>query len=264
MKRINEISALYSDLDWQYNNAMSGPYEDLRNKSEDGETVAGLREGRISGAWRPMVCVGSDKWQKSEIHRLWYISNDIYYMDFLNNGELSEVSKFLLRKGYRARPVYTQIIDLTKSQEELHADLRKSYKSLVNKTKGIRLINTSEYCLLYEQIKGKKRNKLSWDIQEKMKPSIRRQDDCAVMFYKNSKGRSYYASAVGDNVHALIWFEIIGFYNFCFLYVELGEQVYHVGQIMMDGKPAAEKHVNISHFKAGFGGATQTRLILEK
>ena len=261
--KLPELTALYSDLDWQYNNAMSGPYIDYRDKTDDGETVAGLKDGRITGAWRPMVCVGTKSWQKSEIQRLWEISQDIYYMDFLIDGELSEVSRFLLAKGYRVRPVYTQIVDLTKSLAELKAGLRKSYKSLVNKYEGIRLIDIGEYKFLHESIKKKSRSIKTWDIQFQMKPSIGRQGDCAVMFYQNEEGAAYYASAVGDNVHALIWSWIIGS-NLLYKFVELGEQVFSVGQVMLDGKPATQKNVNISLFKKGFGGVTQTRLILEK
>jgi hypothetical protein len=262
--KLSEITALYSDLDFAYNQAMSGTYFDCRNKSDDGETVAGLKDGKITGAWRPMVCVGSEKWQKSEIERLWEISDDIYFMDFLIDGELSEVSKFLLMKGYRARPVYTQIINLTKPTTTLKAELRKSYKSLVNKDEGIRLVDIGEYKFLHESVKKKSRSIKTWDIQFQMKPCIRRQGDCAVMFYQNDEGVAYYASAVGDNVHALIWLEIICLRDFGFSSVELGEQVYCVGQTMLDGKPATQKNVNISLFKKGFGGKTVTRLILEK
>ena len=264
IKRIREISALYTHLDFQYNDAMSGPYENLYLRTEEGETVAALKDGRITGAWRPMVCVGSDKYQKAEIQRLWDISRDIYYMDFLIDGQLSEVSRFLLKKGYEARPVYTQVIDLSKPKDVLKSELRKSYKSLVNKYEGIRLIQIGEYKFLHEQVKGKKRDEKTWDIQAKMKLSIRRQGDCAVMFYGNDEGIAYYASAVGDNVHALIWLVIENYYNFCFKYVELGEQVFYPGQEMLNGKFATEKNVNISAFKKGFGGKTVTRLILEK
>lgn len=262
--KLSEITALYSDLDWQYNNAMSGPYIDYRAKTEDGETVAGLKDGKMSGAWRPMVCVGSDKWQKSEIRRLWEISQDIYFMDFLIDGKLSEVSRFLLKKGYRARPVYTQVIDLEKPLEVTKSELRKSYKSLVNKNDGIKLIDIHEYRTQHEIAKRKFRLEKTWKLQHLMKPIILRQGDCAVMFYQNNEGLAYYASAVGDNAHALIWEVIRRAYNFAFCFVELGEQVYRTGQIMMDGKPASEKHVNIAMFKAGFGGRTVMRLILER
>ena len=127
-----------------------------------------------------------------------------------------------------------------------------------------RLIQIGEYKFLHEQVKGKKRDEKTWDIQAKMKLSIRRQGDCAVMFYGNDEGIAYYASALGDNVHALIWLVIENYYNFCFKYVELGEQVFYPGQEMLNGKFATEKNVNISAFKKGFGGKTVTRLILEK
>lgn len=265
LHRVNAYSALYSDLDWQYNNSLSGPYIDLSDKTDDGETVAGLKDGRITGAWRPMVCVGSEKYQKSEIQRLWDISQNIYYMDFLIYGELSEVSRFLLKKGYVARPVYTQIVDLTKSQEELHADLRKSYKSLVNKNNGLSINNMAEFRNGHELRKNKKRSDKSWELQKLMEHLVCVQyglDTSGALFYHNNY-TAYYASAFGENNHACLWYLLMWAKNIGCKTLELGEQVYHEGQIMMDGKPATEKHVNISAFKKGFGGRTVTRLILE-
>ena len=262
--KLAELIALYSPLDIEYNEALSGPYIDLSEYDGDNEIVVGMKEGKLSGFWRPIVAVGSEKFLKAQCERLWLISDDWYYLDFLIDGELSVVSKFLLKHGYRAKPVYTQMIDLTQTVRQLHLGLRKSYKSLVNKKEGIHSISIKEFQELHERVKEKKRPQETWDIQAKMKHAISRQGDCAVMFYQNEDGTAYYASAVGDNVHALIWHAIEKFNNFCFKLVELGEQVYFPGQIMQDGKPATEKNVNISHFKAGFGGKTSTRLILDK
>ena len=109
---VSTQTALYSELDKEYNQLMSGPYKDLG--------CAGLKDGRITGFWRPVVGIYVE-----QLFKLWSVSQDIYYMDFLENG-LSGVSKVLLLKGYTATPYYTQIIDLTKSEQELKRDLRKS------------------------------------------------------------------------------------------------------------------------------------------
>lgn len=256
--KLSELTALYSELDWQYSQAMSGPYEDLRNKSEDGDTVAGLKDGRISGAWRPMVCIGSDKWQKSEILRLWRYSDNIYYMDFLINGQLSEVSKFLLREGYKARPVYTQIIDRTLPIHILHNHIRKSYKSLINKYENVEYGGIDDYFIAHEKYGGHTRPYITWLIQASM---IEKEEafilmdgsDAAVLIYCNGYS-AYYAggrSSPDKNTHALLWQAIIR--AECNIF-ELGEQVFY----------GDEKLINISTYKRGFGGETQTRLILEK
>lgn len=256
--KLSELTALYSELDCQYNQAMSGPYTDLSVRNDDCAIVAGLKDGRISGFWRPMVAVGTDKALQDKIERLWLISQDIYYMDFLVVGELSVISKFLLKQGYQARPYYTQIIDKTMPMEYLHAQLRKSYKSLVAKDEKINYGTIEDYRSCHERFGGHKRPDATWDIQCSM---MNRDEafvltdgpDAAVLIYDNDY-TAYYAggrSAPEKNTHSLLWGGIIRSRATSF---ELGEQVLY----------GDEKLVNISAFKKGFGGRTVTRLILEK
>lgn len=276
IQRLSELTALYSPLDFAYNQAMSGPYVDYRDKTDDGETVAGLKDGRISGAWRPMVCTGSDKWQKSEIKRLWDISHDIYYLDFLIDGQLSEVSRFLLMKGYRARPVYSQVIDLTKTQKELHADLRKSYKSLVNKIENViipRFYAPTSIIEAVKKIYQGNRGPETWDIQARMLCKCEAYcvfaPDTYALIYCNDT-MAYYASGRGKgDSHAVLWCAILEAKRRDIKCFELGEQYFSIGmtpdeKIDMQGKPVTCKQVDISFLKRGFGGRTITRLILEK
>lgn len=268
--KLSEITPLYSPLDVEYSQAMSGPYRDLCMREDEYEIVAGLKNGRIDGFWRPMVAVGNETELKQRCEELWLLSQDWYYMDFLINGELSVVSKFLLEKGYRSRPVYTRVIDLSVPGRELHSSMRKSYKSLVNKCGNLDYGQIKDYAPVHEVYGGHERPDATWDIQQKMIDNneafvLTDGPDCSVLIYCNGKSAYYAGGRARGDMHAAVWHggvvrsKIRGTKVF-----EFGEQVYHVGQVMMDGTRAGTKHINISKFKAGFGGKTMTRLILEK
>lgn len=251
---IEKYTALYSTLDIEYSQAMSGPYEDLSYYGDDAVVIAGAKDDKITGFWRPMVAFGDDKTLKLQIERLYDICPNIYYQDFLIDGKLSVISQFLLRQGYKATPYYTQIIDLTKTVEELHKNLRKSYKSLVNKTNGLQtVLDMKKFREIHEKEKGKTRSDVTWEIQEKMNPLCCVQGLTGSIFYRNGDG-AYYASAAGDNNHATIWWSIGLLQRNGYKFVEMGEQVFN----------GARKLVNISKFKRGFGGKTMTRLNFEK
>ena len=252
--KLKYLTALYSALDQEYNQVMSGPYEDLSFHDDDCKVIAGLKDNRISGFWRPVVAVGDDRYQKIHIERLYEICPNICYMDFLIDGQLSVISQFLLRHGHRARPYYTQVIDLDKPFEALKANLRKSYKSLVNKP-ACRFMNIGEYRKLHEKTKKRTRADETWAVQEKMKPTIIGTTDgkSAVMIVDNGYC-CYYFSGCGDNCHSCMWWSIMSA-------KERGCKTFELGEQIFSGDP---KLVNISKFKRGFGGRTQTRLILEK
>jgi len=263
--RLNELTALYSPLDVEYNQAMSGPYQDLSYHGQDCMVVAGLKDGRITGFWRPVVAVGDAKALKLHIERLYDISREIVYMDFLEGGGLSVISRFLLRQGYGARPYYTQIIDLTKTEEELHADLRKSYKSLINSVEGGIWTSGSinKFKEMHIEQRGRQtRNNRTWEIQAEMirkeqaygTGTIPRTAGCLIYHNHTCAYYAVGASDKGKNAHAAMWKAILEAKEFGCQMFEMGEQVF-------SGDP---KLVNISKFKRGFGGQTYTRLILEK
>jgi len=241
---------------------MSGPYEPHGH--------AALKDGKITGYWRPMVYHGPDP--MAYVMRLWSMSQDIYYMDFLMDG-LSPISRFLSARGHKATPYYTQVIDLTLPTEKLRRGLRKSYKSLVNKDIMVNtMFDTGAYQSLHESIRGVTRPQETWDIQNRMiwqrqafcltqthflhphnpLPSNVVTDAGLIVYY--NKDAAYYASGCSTvDSHALMWEAILKAKRIGCKRFEMGEQVY-----------GDDKLANISKFKRGFGGRTEVRLILRK
>jgi len=279
--KLEELTALYSPLDIEYSQAMSGEYEDLSFRNDEVTVIAGLKDGRISGFWRPVVAVGDERLQKLHIERLYDICRNIYYMDFLIDGKLSVISQFLLRYGHKARPYYTQIIDLTKSEEELHADLRKSYKSLVNwgqnednahltylDYNGVKdaYRHWERFQRLHKEVSGKQtRSDKTWNIQCQQLEmneafSILMYIDKEIVaggFFNCNQFSCYYGvgkTRRGIDSHALLYEAILFAKLLGCKTFEMGKQVFS----------SDEKLVNISKFKRGFGGTTKTRLIFEK
>lgn len=253
---LESFTALYTPLDIEYAQAMSGKYDEF--VTFDGYScacVVALKDDRITGYWRPVVCFGPIEYQQKRIEELWAISQDIYYQDFLIDGNLSPVSRFLLARGYRAELYYTQVIDLTQSVDMLRHDLRKSYHSLVNKDERVEFCDVSTFQGIHEYVKQKRRSQESWDIQKKMETICCHDNGrCGVMFYVGPVW-AYYASAAGEDTHACVWSCLMELKQRGVHWCEMGEQVF---------SGPNEKLVNISRFKAGFSGETRVRLLLKK
>ena len=153
------------------------------------------------------------------------------------------------------------VIDLT--QDNLKQNLRKSYKSLVNKKDGI-IFSPTVYNLkqLHLKVAGRKtRSDETWDIQEEMIRVgeafvIELYNDCgtlvsAALFCMN-EWCCYYAVAAslpGVNSHPVIWSAI----EYC---KSEGLKRFDLGE-KLEG---TEKEKNISKFKAGFGANLEMRL----
>lgn len=261
---LQELTALYSSLDIQYNQVMSGPYIDHSIHTEDVTVIAGLKDGKLNGFWRPMVSAGDEKLARAYIEGLYNdISKDITYYDFMPGGNITEPSKFLLGKGFKATPVYFQTIHLNRDISDLRADLRKSYKSLTNKP-GAAVIDEADWRNYVDSIRAgagciKNRPGKTIDIQWEM--DLKGQCFCVIddhsyaLIYHN-RHRAYYASgrSIGPNMHATLWTAILEARTRGCEYFDMGEQIYR-GDI---------KLVDISKFKRGFGGFTKTHLLLEK
>lgn len=254
MSLLSQHTALYTPEDIEYAQAMSGPYEELwGNEGYEVVCIAGEKDDRVTGFWRPMVCFGEPEHQAVIAESLWAWCNDIYYQDFLIGGALSPVSRFLLGKGYTATPYYTQVIDLTQSVEKLRHGLRKSYRSLVNKQEHVEFCDVATFQGIHEYVKQKQRPQATWDIQKRMNPLCCHDNGrCGVMFYAGPVW-AYYASAAGENTHACVWSCLLELKQRGVHWCDMGEQTY--GQ---------DKAGNIARFKAGFSGTTVVRLNLRK
>jgi len=153
------------------------------------------------------------------------------------------------------------VIDLT--EDDLKKNLRKSYKSLVNKQDGI-IFSSTIYNLKQLHFKSSGRQTRSdetWGIQQIM---IDAGEGFVVELYKDGTLISaaffmkneyccYYAVAAslkGVNSHPVIWAAI----EYCkaegLKRFELGEKL-----------EGTEKEKNISKFKAGFGANLEKRLV---
>jgi len=266
------IDPLYSPLGIKYQQAHSGPYQDVSTKN----IIAGLKQEELSGFGRPMIDNGEAI--KEEIDSLWKISNRMWYRDYFVSGGLSEVSKFLLKHEVKHCPYFTQVIDLTKEGARLHGDMRKSYKHLVNKGKDayetVIIDKDSPQGKIQDEIQNfrqfhieiigrETRPPLTWELQRKQIQAdegfavfgLKAGDIVAAAFFIYNKISCYYGvsvSAEDINSHWLIWEAIRhAKHKLGCRYFDLGEQQF-VG---------THKQYNISLFKRGFGG--QTKMYLE-
>jgi hypothetical protein len=252
MSILEQHTALYTMRDIAYAQCLSGPYANFCKEEPGAVLIAGEKNGRTTGFWRPMVCFGPDDFQEGSIESVWAWCRDILYEDYLIDGTLSPISRFLLGKGYVATPHYTQVVDLRKSVEKLRHDLRKSYRSLVNKS--AEKIVAKQFQSIHERVKGKTRSIASWIIQFGMDTVCYANPEktAGVMFYAGPVW-SYYASAAGDNTHAAIWSALMELKRRGVQFCEMGTQEWGEG-----------KMASIARYKSGFGGSTKVRLILRK
>lgn len=243
---IKHFTALYSPLDIAYNQVMSGPYKDLSVKADDFEIIAGEKNGKVSGFWRPMVAIGDVR----GIIEDWDIES---YLDYLPLGNISSTTKYLLARGYKATAVYACVINLKCPQ---WSEVRKSYKSLINNFKVI-----SDDFQIYKErhILNHDRTNATYEIQRKMAENeqayVVNGESSSGLFYRNADW-SYYASAVdgGEGLHGVIWNGILRAEKFGCLYMDLGDLIFS-GDLKLK---------EISFFKTGFGGHIKTRLLLKR
>ena len=159
---------------------------------------------------------------------------------------------------------YFYVIDLAQSLRKLKSNLRKSYKSLVNKQDGIIFSPTVKNLKkLHRKAAGRKtRSDKTWAIQQEMIDEgeafvveMHGNDGTllsAALFYKNN-WCCYYAVAAsfkGVNSHPVIWAAI----EYC---KQEGLKRFELGE-KLEG---TEKEKNISNFKAGFGAELEKRLV---
>lgn len=260
-ERLQRLTPLYSTTDRLYQEEYSGPYKDLSYEDENCIVIAAEKEGRVTGFGRPVIMIGTDKALRTQAERLYDISTDILLMDFLEGGRISAASKFLMQKGLSAEPHFTQIISLKKSEEELHSNIRKSYKSICNSL-DVEFSVMEVLKEVHAEMNGETRNSETWKLQGKMVSSGQafvlsdKDETCAALFYHN-KHSAYYACSAsrdGGKTHPIIWKAIQILKERGCRTLELGEQTFW----------GHEKQMNISRFKSGFGGECHTRLIIKQ
>lgn len=156
----------------------------------------------------------------------------------------------------------TRVLDLTQTEDILHADIRKSYQSLINR--GIERLEFCEGPMMVDEMQmlrqeaGRPYSRVAHEMMRRWVEQgyalcVAAKDKATekfvgVNYFLAYKGCAYYMSGVHaeDNVaHALQWRSI-----------QHLRRVLHVKryEIGWQGHAANGKEKNIEHFKAGFGG----------
>ena len=250
------IDPLYSELGIEYQQAYSGIYRPMDIVKPDGRVILSCKDRSLSGYGRPAVCFGNSE---SVIHEFVSAYEDcprVNYMDYLENGKLTEISRYLMKQ--RRIPIIfcTQIIDLMKSEDVLHMDIRKSYQNLVNKYRP-------EFCSVqtlrdihFAHCGRETRSPKTWEVQDRMVKADEafclKGENCAALFLHSIDHCYYGVAASMDHTvsHPLIWYAIIEAKRRGCKTFEMGKQVF-VGDT---------KELGIAGFKRGFGGQTIVRL----
>lgn len=187
------------------------------------------------------------------------------YMDFLMNGRvygvISSATADMMEKDVECEEKYFYVINLI--QANIKKNLRKSYKSLVNRRDGIIFSPTIKNLKeLHLKVSGRKtRSDETWDIQQEMidvgegfvVELYKEGTLLSAAFFMKNQWSCYYACAAsikGVNSHPVIWAAI----EYC---KAEGLERFELGE-KLEG---TEKEKNISMFKAGFGAKLEKRLV---
>lgn len=204
----------------------------------------------------------------------------VEHRDFLIDGALSDFSRHLLGLGAAASPVYSQVIDLERTEAQLHSDLSKSFRWNVNwgaKHLSLRTVSGPDagaadidaLRVLHREAAGRQtRPDATWLRQLDMIRSgeaflvIGSVDDqpvSAALFSASSTYCFYGVSASRRDLfdkpisHVLVWEALLHAKRIGCRWFETGEQLLGVPD-------ATDKERGISAFKRGFGGVTRVRL----
>ena len=185
---------------------------------------------------------------------------------------------YLLQFDYLNSSILTNVIDLQLPRDVLWANLRKSYRPLINgemkkyesltlDSQSISIESFSELKKLYLLASGRQiYDDSEWSmLYEMIKEgqgmlALARLDNEAIgaCLFNHLNGKAYYSFSANDPQyekkyfisHLLIWKAIEYYLERKFKFLELGWQFYR-GQLP---ESPSDKEISISHFKNGFGG----------
>ena len=212
------------------------------------------------------------------------IKGKIWYRDFLVNGKLSLLSHHLLTKKIKISLFFTQVINLNLEKKFLWNDIRKSYKSLINwglremefkifDSNSIDWTTMIHFRNLHIKVSGRETRTIeSWKKQyEWIKKnnafvifSYFKKKLVSAGFFSFSKNNCSYGISASNRelfskpiFHAVMWKAIIYSKSIGCKWFDSGEQIF---KNIIPNSQFTEKELNISFFKAGFGGKIQTFL----
>jgi len=248
------MHVLYSKLGIKYQQAYSGPYQKLDFSCDGSRMVVASKDGFLSGYGRGAVTHGDTKKLLKPFRKLYTASEGLWYIDWADEG-LTEISRYLLKHGEKPTIRYEQLIHL--GSGTLHQDLRKSYKSLINKRTPIEC-DVEELHTLHLQEAGREtRSQETWDIQQEMVDQKQafclRTEKAAALFLYNQEVCYYGVAASQEDSHPIIWSAIQKAKDLGCRWFSMGDQMF-----------TNDKAGSISKFKRGFGGRTLPYLEFKK
>lgn len=200
---------------------------------------------------------------------------------FLNNYCSSNLHNYFLyfsSKHFVMTESFEIFIDLRDSEQQLWNGLRKSYRSLINKSKKefevIKTHNVNEWKNLkaiHKVVSGRStRNDMSWEIQSKRilkkfgKVYYIKKGNSVLGFSYFNLGKDYAQYAVGAYLnnefknssisHLILWESIIDLKSLGFKYIYLGRSIPKEDKIN-------EKLKSINDFKIGFSNLIKKNII---
>ena len=205
-------------------------------------------------------------------------NGNVWYRDYFINGNASFLTNYLLKKGAVAPPVFSKVIDLCLDEASLWKGIRKSYSSLVNNglkemspkiltNDNITQQHMEKFRELHRCVSGRETRSIeSWQRQFE---SIQNNEAFVVFgdldgdlvtagYFSYSEMNCIYGSSASRRdmfhkplFHSIMWTAILHAKKIGCKWFEVGEQNF---KNHPSDNPPTKKNINISGFKAGFGG----------
>jgi hypothetical protein len=207
------------------------------------------------------------------------------YLDLLAKNQLSLMTEYLIKNNFKKYIIFTQMIDLKATESELAAGLRKSYKGEIKWGRNNLSIDTITadnlatdsielFRNLHISAAGRETRPIAtWETMQEM--VVKREAFCifgyylkqlvSAAFFSLSETVCIYGVAASNRDmwdkplgHALIWEAMIFAKKQGCEWFEMGE--IKIAPNIVESDKQQEKELNISKFKAGFGGEKFIRI----
>ena len=250
------------------------------------ERFRGFPEVSWGNGWTPAPCFGQDLTEErqgkirqlcfEEIERL-SIEHEVRKARFVIDPSIQGGYNYLQRHGFIDTSLSSAVLDLSRTDDDLHAGLRKSYKSIINKARRnftfviVDHGNPSrELVECYREMHHKAAGRVtrpqeSFDAQHECITmdqgaliGIRNEDGfVAFSYFFHGSLSCYYGSSADDPAyqgdlpleHAIIWAAVEYYKKRGLRFFELGPQ--HFGPQVYEAP--SSKEMSIAFFKRGFG-----------
>ncbi len=210
---------------------------------------------------------------------------NLNFLDILTENRLSLMSENLIQSDLKQRTVFTQVINLKHTEQELITGLRKSYKGEIKWGKNNLQINiitadnlSSDTIEMFRKLhvsasRRETRPRVTWDLMSRMVAN--NEAFCVFGYYSDqlvsaaffpvSEKLCFYGVSASNRdmwdkplSHVLIWSAMIHAKKLGCDWLEMGEL--KLTRNVSAGDEQEEKELNISKFKVGFGGEKWLRL----